>query len=52
MPRPSGLVWMSSPAQGAPAIFDLLRLGASLGAGYTININAANHVITFMKAAG
>lgn len=51
LPRPSGLVWMSSPAQGAPAIYDLWRLGASLGAGYTINIDAADHVITFMKAA-
>ncbi|MEE3501262.1 hypothetical protein [Acidiphilium acidophilum] len=52
VPRNTGLVWMSDNPQGAPAIFDLWRLGASLGAGYTISINAANHVITFMKAAG
>lgn len=52
VPRNTGLVWMSDNPQGAPAIFDLWRLGVGLGSAYTININATNHVITFMKAAG
>ncbi len=52
VPRNTGLVWMSDNPQGAPAIFDLWRIGVGLGTQYTININAANHVITFMKAAG
>jgi len=52
VPENAGLVWMSGSPPGAPAIYQLWRLGVGLGSAYTINIDAAAHVITFMKAAG
>ncbi len=51
VPAGSGIVWMSSPQQGASAISDLVSLGRSLGNSDTIVVNPIERTISLESNA-